>query len=113
MFSKNYATPWYWEMLTRGFKKILKKSFHIAFYVYGPGDNPADVPPPAEVLTVSTRCVRVGGLEGFLYLVDGEKEMSNFQKSVTEKSDLIARLRTFGGQPVQEYLDFIENWKKL
>ena len=24
MFSKNYATPWYWEMLTRNFKKLFK-----------------------------------------------------------------------------------------
>jgi hypothetical protein len=46
-------------------------------------------------------------------LVDGEKEMQSFQKSVNEKPDLISRLRTFGGQPVQEYLDFVENWKKL
>ena len=48
MFSKNYATPWYWEMLARGFKKLLKKPFYISLYVYGPGDNPKDVPTPAE-----------------------------------------------------------------
>ena len=46
MFSKNYATPWYFEMLTRGFKKLLKKPFYISLYVYGPGDNPKDVPTP-------------------------------------------------------------------
>ncbi len=113
MFSKNYATPWYWEMLTRGFNKLLKKPFFIALYVYGPGDAPADVPPPSEILTVSTRCVRVGGLEGFLYLTDGEKEMLDFQKTATSKPELITRLRTFGGQPVQEYLDYVENWKKI
>ena len=49
MFSKNYATPWYWEMLARGFKKLLKKPFYINLYVYGPGDNPKDVPTPAGV----------------------------------------------------------------
>ena len=26
MFSKNYATPWYWEMLTRAFKKTIQRS---------------------------------------------------------------------------------------
>jgi len=78
-------------------QKNPQKPFHIAFYVYGSRRQPADVPPPTEVLTVSTRCVRVGGLEGFLYLVDGEKEMSNFQKSAIEKPELISRLRTFGG----------------
>lgn len=111
MFSKNYATPWYWEMLTRGFKKLLKKPMYESLYVYGPGDSPQDVPPPSEILTVSVRCARVGGLEGFLYLVDGEKEMENFQKAALAKPELIAKLRTFGGQPVQEYLDYVEGWK--
>ena len=60
MFSKNYATPWYWEMLTRAFKKLLKKPFYISFYVFGPGDNPNDVPSTQELLTVSVRCARAG-----------------------------------------------------
>ena len=43
MFSKNYATPWYWEMLTRNFKKLLKDvKLNIALYVIGPGDDPRD-----------------------------------------------------------------------
>ncbi len=113
MFSKNYATPWYWEMLTRGFQKLLKKPFSIAFYVYGPGDDPKDVPPPAEILTVSTRSVRAGGLEGFLYLTDGEKEIVDFQKAAVEKPELIQKLRTYGGQPVQEYLDYVEGWQSF
>jgi hypothetical protein len=29
------------------------------------------------------------------------------------KPELITKLRTFGGQPVQEYLDFVEGWKKV
>jgi len=112
MFSKNYATPWYWEMLTRAFKKLLKKSFDIAFYVYGPGDNPADVPLPAEILTVTVRCARVG-LDGFLYLTDGEREMLNFQKAAVENTQLREKLRTFGGQPVQEVLDRFASWEKI
>jgi hypothetical protein len=51
MFSKNYATPWYWEMMARGFKKLLKKPFYISYYVYGPGDRLQDVPTAAELLT--------------------------------------------------------------
>ena len=84
MFSKNYATPWYWEMLARGFKKLLTKPFYINLYVYGPGDVPQDVPTPAEILTVSVRCARVGGVDGFVYMADGEKEIQNFQKAAVE-----------------------------
>ena len=71
------------------------------------------MPPPNEIVTVAVRCARVGGLEGFLYLVDGEKEMLDFQKAAIAKPELIAKLRTFGGQPVQEYLDYVEGWKKI
>ena len=113
MFSKNYATPWYWEMLTRAFKKLLKKPFYIALYVYGPGDDPKDVPLPSEILTVSVRCARVGGLEGFLYLTDGEQEMVDFQKAALEKAELRQRLQTYGGAPVQEFLERVESWKKI
>jgi len=112
MFSKNYATPWYWEMLTRGFKKLLKKPFYISLYVYGPGDNPQDVPTPSELLTVTTRCARVG-VDGFLYLTDGEKEMLDFQKAALEKVELRERLRTYGGKPVHEFLDWVNNWKEI
>jgi hypothetical protein len=54
----------------------------------------------------------VGGLEGFLYLTDGEREMLDFQKAALEKMELIERLRTYGGTPVQEFLERIESWKK-
>jgi hypothetical protein len=112
MFSKNYATPWYWEMLTRGFKKLLTKPFFVSFYVYGPGDNPKDVPLTSELLTVTVRCARVG-TEGFLYLTDGESQMVDFQKNAIKDSALISRLRTFGGVPVQEVLDKIEEWRNV
>lgn len=111
MFSKNYATPWYWEMLTRAFKKLLKKPFYVSFYVYGPGDNPQDVPTPAELLTVTARSARAGA-DGFLYLTDGEKEMLNFQKAALEKAELRQRLRSYGGQPVGEFLGWVASWRK-
>ena len=113
MFSKNYATPWYWEMLARGFKKLLKKPFYISLYVYGPGDLIQDVPLPAELLTVTTRCARVGDVEGFVYLIDGEKEMYNFQKSAFENVALRQKLRSFGGDPVQQFLDRVDSWEKI
>jgi hypothetical protein len=53
------------------------------------------------------------GLEGFLYLTDGESQMVDFQKAALQKTELIQRLRTFGGQPVQEYLDYVESWKRI
>jgi glycosyltransferase involved in cell wall biosynthesis len=112
MFSKNYATPWYWEMLARGFKKLLKKPFYISFYVYGPGDSPQDVPTAAELLTVTARSARAG-VDGFLYLTDGEKEMTAFQKATLEKAELRERLRTYGGKPVGEFLDWVAGWNQI
>lgn len=112
MFSKNYATPWYWEMLARGFKKILKKPFYISLYVYGPGDAPQDVPTTQELLTVTARCAR-SGADGFLYLTDGEKESVDFQKEAIEKRELREKLRTYGGKEVQEALDKIAEWEKI
>jgi hypothetical protein len=113
MFSKNYATPWYWEMLARAFKKLLTKPFYINFYVYGPGDLPQDVPTPAEILTVTARCARVGGIDGFVYLSDGEKEMTAFQKATVENTALLTKLRSFGGDPVQQFLGRVASWEAL
>ena len=111
MFSKNYATPWYWEMLAQAFKKLLKKPFYISFYVYGPGDNPQDVPTTKELLTVSVRCARAG-VDGFLYLTDGANQIQAFQKSALEMAELRQKLRSYGGQSVQEFLDYVESWTK-
>jgi hypothetical protein len=112
MFSKNYATPWYWEMLARGFKKLLKKPFFISFYVFGPGDNRRDVPSASELLAVSVRCARAGA-DGFLYLTDNAAQIRGFQKRALEEVELRQRLRSFGGQPVQEFLDLVESWRTI
>lgn len=112
MFSKNYATPWYWEMLTRGFKKLLKKPFYISFYVFGPGDNPKDVPSASELLTVSVRCARAGA-NGFLYLTDNASQIQDFQKAAVANAELRERLKSYGGQPVQEVLDLVSSWEKI
>jgi hypothetical protein len=113
MFSKNYATPFYFEMLTRAFKKILQRPFYVNLYIYGPGDMPQDVPTPAEILTVATRCARVGGVEGFVYMADGAKEVWNFQKAALENTALRQKLASFGGEPVQQFLSAVEGWQNL
>ncbi len=112
MFSKNYATPWYFEMLARNFKKLLKKPFYISLYVYGPGDNPQDVPTPEELITVTVRCARAGA-DGFLYLTDGASQMVDFQKAAVGNTQLRERLKTYGGQPVREVLDRVASWEKI
>ncbi len=111
MFSKNYATPWYWETLARGFKKLLKKPFYISFYVFGPGDNPKDVPSTSELLTVSVRCARAGA-DGFLYLTEGASQIQAFQKAALEQVELREKLRNYGRKPVQEFLDFVASWQE-
>ncbi|MCW4017742.1 MAG: hypothetical protein NWF00_03560 [Candidatus Bathyarchaeota archaeon] len=111
MFSKSYATPWYFEMIARAFKKLLKKPFYVSLYVYGPGDSPNDVPSPAELLTVSTRIARAGA-DGFLFLTEKAIQIRDFQKAAVAQVDLRERLRTYGGQPVKEFLDYVAGWKK-
>ena len=87
MFSKNYATPWYWEMLTRNFKKLFKDvKLNIALYVIGPGDDPKETPTASELLTVSVRMARAGA-DGLLYLTDKAAQMQEFQKKAIEKME--------------------------
>jgi hypothetical protein len=112
MFSKNYATPWYWEMLARGFKKLLKKPFYISLYVYGPGDNPADVPTASELLTVTVRCARAEP-EGFLYLTDSAQQILNYQNQVVDNTALRNKLKDYGGKPVQDVLQQVASWEKI
>jgi hypothetical protein len=112
MFSKSYATPWYWEMLARAFKKLLKKPVYISLYVFGPGDNAQDVPSASELLSVSVRCARTG-IDGILYLANGASQLRDFQKAAVDKVELRQSLKSYGGQPVQEVLDLVKNWEKI
>ena len=109
MFSKNYATPWYWEMLCRAFKKLLKKPVYISLYVFGPGDNPAEVPAPSELVTLSVRAGRTG-IDGILYLTDKASQLWDFQKAVVDRVELRQKLKTYG---CQEVLDFFASWEKV
>ena len=113
MFSKNYATPWYWEMLTRNFKKLFKdKKLNIALYVIGPGDDPRETPTPSELLTVSVRMARAGA-DGLLYLTDKAAQMQEFQKAMIAQKDTRERLKSYGGKAGQEVLDLVTSWEKL
>jgi hypothetical protein len=113
MFSKNYATPWYWEMLTRNFKKLFKDvKLNIALYVIGPGDDPAETPTASELLTVSVRMARAGA-DGLLYLTDKAAQMQEFQKKAIAEKDTRERLKSYGGKQGQEVLDLVTSWEKL
>lgn len=109
MFSKTYATPWYWEMLSRAFKKLLKKPVYISLYVYGPGDNPKEVPSPEELLMVSVRCGRQG-IDGILYLADKASQLVDFQKALVDKVELRQRLKNYG---CPEVLELVERWEDI
>ncbi|MEJ2114334.1 MAG: hypothetical protein P8X62_11835 [Flavobacteriaceae bacterium] len=111
MLSKSYATPWYWEMLARGFKKILKKPVYITLYVSCPGDKPEDVPPSAELLTTSVRCARTG-IDGILYFAAGVDNLLKFQKGMIDNFEFRDRLKNYGKKPVQEVLELVSNWEK-
>jgi hypothetical protein len=113
MFSKNYATPWYWEMLTRNFKKLFKDvKLNIALYVIGPGDDPKETPTASELLTVSVRMARAGA-DGLLYLTDKAAQMQEFQKKAIAEKDTRERLKSYGGKAGQEVLDLVTSWEKL
>ena len=113
MFSKNYATPWYWEMLTRNFKKLFKDvKLNIALYVIGPGDDPAETPTTKELLTVSVRMARAG-VDGILYLTDKAAQMVEFQKRAIAEKDTRERLKSYGGKAGQEVLDLVTSWEKI
>jgi hypothetical protein len=62
---------------------------------------------------VAVRCARVGGIDGFVYMADGEKEIANFQKAAVENTALRQKLSSFGGEPVQQYLSSVEAWREL
>ncbi|KON33230.1 MAG: hypothetical protein AC479_05400 [miscellaneous Crenarchaeota group-6 archaeon AD8-1] len=112
MLSKSYATPWYWEMLSRGFKKLLKKPVYISLYVSAYGDKTEDIPSATELLINSVRCARTG-IDGILYFAASAKNILDFQKKLINNFDLRKRLKNYGKKPAQEVLDLVSNWEKL
>jgi len=112
MFSKSYATPWYFETITRNFKKLLKKPFYVTLYVFGPGDTQVDVPAPHELLMVSARIARAGA-DGILYLTEKASQAQDFQRAAVDNIELRQRLKSYGGKPVQEVLDLVSRWERI
>ncbi|HEX9261187.1 MAG TPA: hypothetical protein VF893_01510, partial [Candidatus Bathyarchaeia archaeon] len=85
---------------------------NISLYVFGPGDDPREVPTARELLTVSVRMARAG-VDNILYLAEGAGQLRNFQKQAVEEVELRETLRSYGGKPVQEVLDFVKSWEKI
>lgn len=109
MFSQNYATAWYWESLARAFKKILKKQVYVNLYIWGPGDDPRNIPTVDQLLKVSVRIGRTG-IDGIIYLSDTVDHMREFQKAAVDRVELRDTLKTYGCQPV---LDLVDRWEKI
>jgi hypothetical protein len=112
MFSKSYATPWYWEMLSRAFKKLLRRPVYVSLYVSGPGDSASDAPSAAELLTLSVRCARAG-VDGILYFAEGAAQLEAFQKAVVDRVELRERLQSYGAGEVQDVLSLVAEWERV
>jgi hypothetical protein len=109
MFSQNYATAWYWEMLARAFRRIFKKPVYANLYVWGPGDDPKKIPTINQLMKVSVRAGRTG-IDGIIYLSDTVEHMKYFQQSVVDRVELRDELKTYGCQPV---LDLFDKWEEI
>ncbi len=109
MFSKSYATQWYFETTARAFKKILKKPVYINLYVYGPGDSPNEVPTISDLLKVSVRICRTG-VDGIFYLAENAQRLKEFQKAAVQAREVLKELEGYGGD---EVLELIHKWESL
>jgi len=46
-------------------------------------------------------------------LASGASQIRDFQKAAVDKVELRERLKSYGGQPVQEVLELVKNWEKI
>jgi hypothetical protein len=53
------------------------------------------------------------GVDNLLYLTEKASQMQDFQKAALGLKDLRERLRSYGGQRVQEYQDLVQGWDKV
>jgi hypothetical protein len=109
MFSKAYPTPWYWETIARGFKKILDKPVFVNFYVRGPNETWDTVAPANQIMTVATRVARQG-VDGIIFLAEKAEYITEFQKrAVADK-----KTREFlKGHDGDEVLELFNRWEKM
>jgi hypothetical protein len=45
--------------------------------------------------------------------VSGPSQIMDFQKAAVDKVELRERLKSYGGQPVQEVLDLVKSWENI
>ena len=109
LFSRSYATPWYFETLARAFKRILKKPVFVNLYVFGPGETLETVPTVKQLLTVSCRVERAG-VNGIIYLAENAQRIKDFQKAAVQSKDVLEDLKGCGGE---EVLKRVEKWASL
>lgn len=108
-WSRSYATPWYFEMLARSFKKVLKKPVYPGLYIRGPGDDPNKVAKPEQILKTACRIARTG-VDGLIFLAGNADIMKDFQETAVSKVKLREELEGYGGKPV---LDLIDKWESM
>lgn len=108
-WSRGYPTPWYFESLSRAFKKILKKPVYPGLYIRGPGDDPNEVAKPEQILKTACRIARTG-VDGLIFLAGNAAIMKTFQKAAVANRKLREELEGYGGKPV---LDLIDRWENV
>jgi len=108
-WSKSYATPWYFEMLSRAFKSKLKKPVYPGLYIRGPGDNPNELEKPEQILKTACRIARTG-VDGLIFLAANATYMKDFQKAAVANVKIREELEGYGGKPV---LDLIDRWESI
>jgi len=104
-FDRTYATPWYFETLVRGWKKILKKPLYVNLQCYSPGV----LINHRNLLVVMARIGRAGA-DGILLLSHIPKPIIDFQKLVLGDKELRNKIGAWGCKPVE---DLIERWEQL
>jgi hypothetical protein len=109
MFSKAYPTPWYWETIARGFKKILNKPVFVNFYVRGPNETWDTVAPANQIMTVATRVARQG-VDGIIFLAEKAEYIQEFQKNVVTDKKTRESLKGHDGD---EVLELFNRWEKM
>jgi len=109
MFSKSYPTPWYWETIARGFKKILDKPVFVNFYVRGPNETWDTVAPTNQIMTVATRVARQG-VDGIIFLAEKADYIREFQKNAVKDKKTREFLKGHDGD---EVLELFNRWEKM
>jgi hypothetical protein len=109
MFSKAYPSPWYWETIARGFKKILDKPVFVNFYVRGPNETWDTVAPADQIMTVATRVARQG-VDGIIFLAEKAEYITNSRRECVADKKTREALKGHDGD---EVLELFNRWEKL